>query len=109
VVIDAFGYLPYSGTLEIEPRGVLNLSVTLAPLGGDAPTSGSVTGVGTAKHVVVPPSALLPAGGTPVAPDPNRKQPRSSGGGSSPAPAPAPAPYRPPPPPRRDCYGEKNR
>ena len=99
VVIDAFGYQPYSGTLEIEPRGKLNLSVTLAPVGVDAPTTGSVAGVGTARHAVVPPSALLPAGGAPAATEPNRKPARS--------PSATPAPARTPP--RRDCSGEKSR
>jgi hypothetical protein len=99
VVIDVFGYKPYAGTLEIEPQGTLNLSVTLAPLGGDAPTIGSVTGVGTAKHAVVPPSALLPASAAPppATVEPSRKPapPRSS----------SPAPARP----RRDCDAEKSR
>jgi hypothetical protein len=97
VVIDAFGYQPYSGTLEIEPQGTLNLSVTLAPLGVDAATTGSTTGAGTAKHFVVPPSALLPA--APAVTDANRKPPRSSA---------TPAPARPAQP-RRDCSGEKSR
>ena len=102
VVIDAFGYQPYSGTVQIEARGTLNLSVTLAALGVDAPTTGSFTGTGTAKHAVVPPSALLPANGAargsaasvPVTPAPIRKA-----GASTPARS----------APRRDCDGEKSR
>jgi PEGA domain len=95
VVIDAFGYQPYSGTLQIEPRGTLNLSITLAALGGDAPTSGSFTGAGTVKYVVVPASALLPARAATAPSEPVRKtSPRSS-----------PAPSMP----RRDCEGEKSR
>ena len=103
VVVDAFGYQPYSATIAIEPRGKLHLSVTLAPVGVEAPTIGSVTGVGTAKHAVVPASALLPAGGAPPAAEPNRKPapPRASNA--------APARTPPPPPPRRDCSGEKSR
>ena len=104
VVIDAFGYQPYSGTLEIEPRGKLNLSVTLAPLGVEGATTGSVAGAGTAKHAVVPPSALLPAGGAPVATEPNRKPAPPRSPGAAPAPARTVAP-----PPRRDCSGEKSR
>lgn len=102
VVIDAFGYQPYAGTIEIEPVGKLNLSVTLAPLGGEAPTVGSVSGAGTATHAVVPPSALLPPRGA-LAADPIRKPVpvRSSSA------APAPAPIRAPP--RRDCSGDKSR
>ena len=44
VVIDAFGFQPYSGTLVIEARGKLNLSVLLAPVGTTGATSGSFTG-----------------------------------------------------------------
>jgi hypothetical protein len=95
VVVDAFGYQPYSGTLQIEPRGTLNLSITLAALNSDAPTSGSFTGAGTAKYVIVPASALLPARAPTAPSEPVRKpSPRSS-----------PAPSLP----RRDCEGEKSR
>ena len=104
VVIDAFGYQPYSGTVQIEPRGTLNLSVTLAALGVDTPTSGSFTGVGTAKHAVVPASALVPANGATrgsaaSTPDPIRRSgaPRQS---SAPPTRSAPS---------RDCSGEKSR
>jgi PEGA domain len=99
VVIDAFGYQPYSGTVQIEPRGTLNLSVTLAALGVDVSTSGTFTGVGTAKHAVVPPSALIPANTpAPVASPPTRPARTSSAA----APPPRSAP-------RRDCDGEKSR
>jgi hypothetical protein len=97
VVIDAFGYQPYSGTVQIEPRGTLNLSVTLAALGVDVSTSGTFTGVGTARHTVVPPSALVPANAAaPAAAPPPRPRPSSA------AAAPRSAP-------RRDCDGEKSR
>ena len=100
IVIDAFGYQPYSGTIQIEARGTLNLSVTLAALGIDVATSGTFTGVGTAKHAVVPPSALLPANAPApaVAAPPATRTPRTS----SAAPAPRSVP-------RRDCDGEKSR
>jgi hypothetical protein len=103
IVIDAFGYQPYAGTLEIESHGKLNLSVTLAPLGVEGPTTGTVAGAGTAKHAVVPPSALLPAGGAPAATEPARKAPPPR------SPSAAPAPARMPSPPRRDCSGEQSR
>jgi hypothetical protein len=102
VVIDAFGYQPYSGTVQIEARGTLNLSVTLAALGVDGATSGTFTGVGTAKHAVVPPSALLPANASgpsrgSAAPPSATHPPRTSSA----------APARSAP--RRDCDGEKSR
>ncbi|MBA2544089.1 MAG: PEGA domain-containing protein, partial [Deltaproteobacteria bacterium] len=33
IVIDVFGYQPYAGTVEIEPRASAKLTVSLAPLG----------------------------------------------------------------------------
>jgi hypothetical protein len=103
VVIDAFGYQPYSGTLEIEARGKLNLSVLLAPIGVEGATSGNVSGTGKATRAVVPPSALLPVTGgaaaapaAPAAPEPKKATHRAE--------APAPAA-----PPRRDCDGERSR
>jgi hypothetical protein len=103
VVIDAFGFQPYSGTLVIEARGKLNLSVLLAPLGTTDATSGSFTGAGKATRAIVPPSALLPAT-TAVAP-------------AAPAAPPSPDAKKPARhaepsaslPPRRDCDGEKSR
>lgn len=101
VVIDAFGYQPYSGTLVIEPRGKLNLSVLLAPLGTDGATSGSVSGAGKATRAVVPPSALAPAGAPPAPaappPAPESKKPVHHAEPAAPA------------LPRRDCDGEKSR
>ena len=101
VVIDAFGYQPYSGTLVIEARGKLNLSVLLAPLGTTGATSGSFTGAGKATRAIVPPSALLPQApaGTPAAPapPPDVKKPVRHVEPSAPS------------PPRRDCDGEKSR
>jgi hypothetical protein len=103
VVIDAFGFQPYSGTLVIEARGKLNLSVLLAPLGTTDATSGSFSGAGKATRAIVPPSALLPAttAGAPAAP-----------AGPTLAPANKPTHHAEPSapsPPRRDCDGEKSR
>jgi hypothetical protein len=95
VVLDAFGFQPYAGTLGIEERGVLNLAVLMAPIGSETPTRGTVGGVGTAIHLVVPPSALLPA--SPPAAAPSQ---------SLPARKPAAAVFERP---RRDCDGEKSR
>jgi hypothetical protein len=96
IVIDAFGYQPYAGTLEIGPRGQINLHVTLAPIGGDGSSTGNVSGTGKATTTTVPATALLPPVTAPRAPiEPVH---------------PAAAPRRPAPPPerpRRDCDGEK--
>jgi hypothetical protein len=99
VVLDAFGFQPYAGTLGIEERGVLNLAVLMAPIGSETPTRGTVGGVGTAIHLVVPPSALLPASpaSPPPAATPVQRPPTRS---------PAAAVYERP---RRDCDGEKGR
>lgn len=102
IVIDVFGYQPYAGIVEVEPRGAAKLSVVLAPLGGTETTTGNVSG-GTATRVTVPRSALLPGtgGGGPIDPYPTTpsKVP------AKPDPPRAPA-YVPPPRPRRDCNGE---
>ena len=110
VVIDAFGYQPYAGTLAIEPHGKLNLKVTLAPLGTGGTTSGDVSGAGKATIVIVPPSALQPttAPAADTRPEP-RKSRRSVDPSSSYSPSPSPPPPEPPPRPRRDCGGEKSR
>ena len=101
VVIDAFGYQPYSGTLLIESRGKLNLSVLLAPLGTTGVTSGSASGAGKATRAVVPPSALVPAtsGAPPVTPLPAPEAKKTSRRAEPSAPS----------LPRRDCDGEKSR
>ena len=101
VVIDAFGYQPYSGTLVIERRGKLNLSVLLAPIGTNGATSGSVSGAGKATRAVVPPSALVPAASaaTPATPT-SAPEPKKASRHAEPS---APAP------PRRDCDGEQGR
>jgi hypothetical protein len=99
VVIDAFGYQPYSGTLVIQAGGKLNLSVLMAPIGVEGTTSGNASGGGTVTRVVVPPSALLPA--TSVAP--------AAAAAPEPKKASRPASYAPPQQPRRDCDGEKSR
>jgi hypothetical protein len=110
IVIDAFGYQPYAGTLEIRLQGKVNLTVLLAAIGGGSASNGNITGGGKATKVVIPPSALLPAtpdvgrsdakGGTPRTS--RRSDPVSSY-------TPPPAPAEPPPRPRRDCSGEKSR
>ena len=100
IVIDAFGYQPYSGTLVIEARGKLNLAVLLAPLGTTDATSGSFTGAGKATRAVVPPSALVPATATaPAGPAPAPEIKKSSRRAEPSAPA----------IPRRDCDGEQSR
>ena len=106
IVIDAFGFQPYSGTVEIERRGKLNLSVTLAALNVQEATTGSITGTGTAKHVVVPPSALAPPA-APIA-EPSHK-PGAPAVPAAPARTTPPPHAAAPPPPRRDCSGEKSR
>lgn len=99
IVVDVFGYEPYSGTVEVEPRGNAKLTVVLGPLNTDQGTTGTVSGRGTLSRLTVPRSALLPAvggapaGGPEVTPPPRQPSPR------------APA-YVPPPRPRRDCSGE---
>jgi hypothetical protein len=100
IVIDAFGYQPYAGTLDIDPRGQINLHVRLAPIGGDGSTSGNVSGTGKATTATIPATALLPAVTAPRAPAPLEP--------ARPAAAPRPAPP-PPERPRRDCDGEKSR
>jgi hypothetical protein len=99
IVIDLFGYQPYSGTVEIEPRGRAKFTVALAPLNTTDTTVGNVSGGGTATRVAVPRSALLPPAGTPGTATPGdpkaTTRPRTS----------APRPYIPQRP-RRDCSGE---
>lgn len=106
VVLDAFGFQPYAGTLGIEERGVLNLAVLMAPIGSELPTRGTVGGVGTAVHSVVPPSALLPASrpsaAAPAAPPPAAPAPGASVRHPTPATAVVERPHR-------DCDGEHGR
>jgi hypothetical protein len=97
VVIDVFGYQPYSGTIEVEPRGRVKLSVVLAPLHTSDTSIGNVSGGGTARAVTVPRSALLPPKTTAPA------DPKSTA--SAPASTPR-APVSIPQRPRRDCSGE---
>jgi len=112
VVIDAFGYQPYAGTLEIEPSSKVNLKVTLVPIGGTGTTSGNITGAGgKATAATVPATALqpaAPAAGAGSAAKPAKDPPRSRRADSSAGYSPPPA-YEPPPRPRRDCSGEKYR
>jgi len=106
IVIDAFGYQPYAGTLDIAARGQINLRVTLAPIGGDGSTSGNVTGGGKATAMTIPATALLPPVATPRSPPPTEPARGSRVAAPPPPPPSAPAP---PPRPRRDCNGEKSR
>ena len=102
VVIDAFGYQPYAGTLEVDPKAKASLKVVLAPI-GDAKeaTRGDFAGLKTSSNKAVPPTALMSLTGTGAAKDaPGTKKPAGGGGGGA---------SRPPPPPRRDCYGERDR
>ncbi|HEU0033011.1 MAG TPA: PEGA domain-containing protein [Kofleriaceae bacterium] len=116
VVIDAFGYQPYAGTLAIDAGGKVSLDVLLAPIGGADSTKGNVSGGGgKATTAKIPASALVtnqPAGGTTaqdtataVKTAPKRTSRRNDDSSSSP---PARV-FEPPPRPRRDCSGEKSR
>ncbi len=101
IVIDLFGYQPYSGTIEVERRGNAKLTVSLAPLNTEGTSSGSVSGGGKATNMPVPRSALV-GGGPAVAP--------AGGGGTQPkvttSRPPPRASFPPPQRPRRDCSGE---
>ena len=100
IVIDVFGYQPYAGTVEIEPRASAKLTVSLAPLGVTDTTVGKVSGGGTATRVTVPPSALAPPKASADANDP---KPISRPRIDNPPPRPAViAPQRP----SRNCSGE---
>jgi PEGA domain-containing protein len=111
IVIDAFGFQPYAGTLAIEPKSKVNLKVLLAPIGGTATTSGNVSGGGgTATKVVVPPSALQPAAAPAPAKAEKKEAPkprRVDYDDYSPPPRVEYTPPPPPPRPKRDCYGEE--
>ncbi len=97
VVIDVFGYQPFAGIVEVEPRGRAKLTVALAPLNGEEGSVGNVSG-GIATRLTVPRSALMPGpapAGAPAADKPAKPAPR------------APA-YVPPERPRRNCSGENS-
>ncbi|MBA3391667.1 MAG: PEGA domain-containing protein [Deltaproteobacteria bacterium] len=102
IVIDAFGYQPYAGTVEMEPRAKASLKVVLAPMGTKEATDGQFLGVKRATNAVVPPTALAPFSltGTGTSKDAAKdpKPSRSSSGGSYSAPRP-----------RRDCSGERSK
>jgi hypothetical protein len=100
IVIDVFGYQPYAGTVEIEPRASAKLSVALAPLGATEGTVGNVSGGGTATRVVVPRSALAPATGNATAAEPKTSSRPATSTITRPPPA---AVFQRP---RRDCSGE---
>jgi hypothetical protein len=100
VVIDAFGYQPYAGTLEVEAKGRATLKVVLAPLGdGSATTRGEFAGAKTSATKAVPPTALMTMTGTGTSKDVEAK----AGGGKVSRPPSAPAR------PKRDCSGERSK
>ena len=109
VVIDAFGYQPYAGTLAIEPHGKLNLKVTLAPIGAAGTTRGEASGTGKATVVVIPPSALQPVAIPDSKPEPKKRRSADTASSYTPSYSPPPPAPEPPPRPRRDCSGEKSR
>jgi PEGA domain-containing protein len=60
IVVDVFGYEPYSGTVEVEARGNAKLTVVLGALNATEQTTGTVSGRGTLSRLTVPRSALMP-------------------------------------------------
>jgi hypothetical protein len=104
VVIDAFGYQPYAGTVEVEPKAKASLKVVLAPI-GDAKetTKGDFEGAKTASNKAIPPTALAPISLTGTGTSKDAPATKKSGGGGG-----GGGSYRPPPP-RRDCYNERDR
>jgi hypothetical protein len=110
VVIDAFGYQPYAGTVEIEAHARATLKVLLAPIGGGKSTGGELVGKGgKASNAPVPATALslTGTGASKDAPKPPARG-RPSAPSYSSSPSPSPPVYEPPPRPRRDCSGEKS-
>jgi hypothetical protein len=101
IVVDAFGYQPYAGTVEIEASAKSTLKVTLAPLGEKTETNGEVVGMKKASNAPVPASALAPFSltGTGTSKD---------GAKDAPASKPSRPAYRPSAP-KRDCSGERSR
>jgi hypothetical protein len=115
VVIDAFGYQPYAGTLEVEAEARASLKVVLAPIGGGSgtgTTSGELVGRGGKySPKPIPQTALAPVSltGTGTSKDAAKKKPSGGGGGGYSSYSPPPTPtYEPPPRPRRDCSNEKS-
>ena len=99
LVIDAFGYQPYAGTVEVEAKGKGSLKVVLAPIGAKETTGGSFDGKGKSQTLVVPPTALLSLTGTGTSKDaPAGKPAKAAGGGGG---------YRPSRP-VRDCSSEQS-
>lgn len=99
IVVDVFGYEPYSGTVEVEARSNAKLTVVLGPLNATEQTTGTVSGRGTLSRLTVPRSALMPT--VPSSPP--------AGPVSRPAQRTPQQPVtidRPPQRPRRDCSGE---
>lgn len=113
IVIDAFGYQPYAGTLEVEPQARMSLKVVLAPIGGGSGTRtiGELAGKGgKGSDSAVPPSALQPMSmtGTGAGKDAPKKAGGARGGYVAPAATPSTPSSEPPPRPRRDCGGERS-
>lgn len=97
IVVDVFGYEPYSGTIEVEARGNAKVTVVLGPLNTTEATTGTVSGRGTLSRLSVPRSALMPS--VPSSPP--------AGPVSKPA-QPRPQQFAPPQRPRRNCSGENS-
>ena len=100
IVVDAFGYQPYAGTVEVEASAKSTLKVTLAPIGDKGVTNGQVVGVKTSNNATVPASALAPFSLTGTG---------TSKDGAKDAPAKPSRPAYRPSAPKRDCSGERSR
>lgn len=86
LVVDAYGYQPYAGTITVVDGGMASLEAVLAPIGGGARTTGTLSGAGKAEPRAVPATATAAAPGEPE-PEPAKKRRRA---------------------PRRDCQDEFN-
>ncbi len=103
LVIEAFGYQPYAGTITIEAGGGASLEAHLAELGADTRSSGQWRGSGSHQARPVPtPSAAAP-GSTAPAPTPSAKQPATSAKKKKKS-----RPRDDYEPPARDCSGERS-
>lgn len=68
IVVDAYGYQPYAGTITVVAGGMASLEAVLAPVGGDARTTGTLSGAGKAEPRAVPATATTAA--APAEPEP---------------------------------------